>query len=637
MKLNNMKFILRFFYQKISMRALLLFLSMFLTCALFAQVSDPTKGLRVFGSKSNSVSSIKRHAPQRTTSSSTQTIKRRNGSNHNGRNRQAFVDYDNYSLALEKRAEDGDMRAISTVAYSYLYGNGVEQDDDRAMHFFDKGANHGDADMMVIAGLLHQRNGDNTTAFNRFTQAYNAGSSWGTYELATCYINGTGTNEYISYGVTLLTNAANAGFADAQETLGMCYMAGSDKLGIKQSTYKGQELLDKAAAQDDDDALFDLGQIYLEGRYGYTTDAAKAYTYLKKSADLGNADAMDYLGDMYKYGLYVTQDKSQAFDWYLKATEGGSVTGQADLGDAYLHGDLVSQNYQEAVKNLSMSANKGNNNAKFDLGLCYENGYGVNKDINLALDMYAKAALGGVYVAMSRYGAYISSFYNPGRTEYDWVSFELFRLAAKVNESWGMFFLGRCLYEGVGHDKDKKVGIYWIRKAAEANDQLAIQYINENNIKNNTLTDYQGQKILSETTGNEQRTIDALTQWGKENDAIQTNNPTYHSTSTPKINYVYRTDFVTLVSFTISSKQAGENFGINRNTHIIANGKEYKLIDMGGITFSPDWTQFDYAGQEKSFYLVFSPIPVDTKSFDLIESKGNDQWQFYSIECTAKQ
>lgn len=632
-----MKNLPHFFNQKAAMRVLFMLLAVFMTTVTRAQVNDPTKGLRVFGNKSNSTSSIKRHAPQRKASAPAQTSKRRTGNSRNSRSRQTYVDYDNYSLALEKRAENGDMRAISTVAYAYLYGNNVEQDDDKAIHFFDKGANQGDTDMMVIAGLLYQRNGDNKTAFNRFTQANNAGNSWGTYELATCYINGTGTNENISYGVSLLTKAANAGFADAQETLGMCYMAGSEKLGIQQSTYKGKELLEKAANQDDDDALYDLGLIYLEGRYGYNNDAAKAYTYLKKSADLGNANAMDYLGDMYKYGLYVTQDKSQAFDWYQKASDAGSVMGQADLGGAYLRGDIVSQNYQEAVKNLTLAANKGNYSAKFDLGLCYENGYGVNKDIVIAMDMYTRASLGGVNVAMSRLGAYMSSFYNPGKTDYDWLSFELFRWAASGGESWGMFYLGRCLYEGVGHDKDKKTGIYWIRKAAEDNDQLAINYINENSIKTNTLTDEEGQQILKQTTGNEQRAVDALTQWGKEHEAVETNNPTCQTTASPKINYVYRTDFVTLVSFSIRSEQSGEYFGINRNTHIIANGKEYKLIDMGGITFSPDYTHFDYAGQEKNFYLAFSPVPYETKSFDLIESKGNDQWQFYNIDCTPKQ
>lgn len=621
-----------------AIKKLLTLLAIFIVASAQAQINDPTKGLRVFDNKTNSISSIKRHASQRNNPGKSRTSRRRTTSKSNSRSKQTYIDYDNYSPALERRAEKGDVRAISTVAYSYLYGNGVSQDEGRARYFFDKGAAKGDVDMMVISGLLYQREGDNTTAFNRFSLAHHAGSAWGTYQLALSYINGAGTNENKSYGVTLLQSAVDKGFADAQETLGMCYMAGSDKLGIKQSTSKGQELLEKAASQNDDDALLDLGRIWLRGLYGYNTDASKAYTYLKKSADLGNGDAMDYLGDMYRYGIYVTQDKSQAFDWYAKATEAGSVDGQADLGRAYIDGELVSQNFQEGVKNLTLAANKGNINAEYGLGLCYENGNGVNKDMGIAMSMYAKAALGGMNVALSRLGLYISSFINNGKTENDWLSFELFRAAARGGESWGMFFLGRCLYEGVGHDKEKKIGIYWIRKAAEDNDQLAINYINENNIKSNSISDYQGQQILSQTTGNEQHAFEYLAQWGKDNDAVQTNIPTYRtSVTSAKITSVYRTDCVTIVSFTTKYEKDGLGFAINRNTHLVVDGNEYRLIDKEGVNFSPDWTYFDYVGQEKSLYLVFSPIPHETKSFDLIESNGADQWQFYNIECIPKQ
>ena len=125
---------------------------------------------------------------------------------------------------------------------------------------------------------------------------------------------------------------------------------------------------------------------------------------------------------------------------------------------------------------------------------------------------------------------------------------------------------------------------------------------------------------------------------GKDNDAVQTNIPTYRtSVTSAKITSVYRTDCVTIVSFTTQYEKDGLGFAINRNTHLVVDGNEYRLIDKEGVNFSPDWTYFDYVGQEKSFYLVFSPIPHETKSFDLIESNGADQWQFYNIECIPKQ
>lgn len=198
-----------------AIKKMLTLLALFMVASAQAQINDPTKGLRVFGNKTNSISSIKRHAPQRKNSGQPLTPRRRTIGKSNNRSKQTYVDYDNYSPALERKAEKGDIRAISTVAYSYLYGNGVYQDEGRARYFFDKGAAKGDVDMMVISGLLYQREGDNTTAFNRFSLAHHAGSAWGTYQLALSYINGAGTNENKSYGVTLLQSAVDKGFADA--------------------------------------------------------------------------------------------------------------------------------------------------------------------------------------------------------------------------------------------------------------------------------------------------------------------------------------------------------------------------------------------------------------------------------------
>lgn len=582
-------------------------------------VSNKSKG-------GNGVASIRKHTASKARSKSTARK----------RTSQA-VDYDTYSRALERKAESGDMRAISTVAFAYLYGDGVEQDGDKALHFFEKGADKGNADMMTIAGILLENRDRDTEAFNRYQQAYSAGSPWGAYRLSLCYIGGTGTSVNYSFGKSLLIWAADHELADAEELLGRIYLDGSDNMGITQNTLTGMRYLERAANKDDDDALFDLGRIYLYGQYGYNADGSKAYSYLKKAADLGHGDAMDLLGDMYRFGIYVTKDNSQAFDWYQKSVEAGSSEGQADLGNAYYLGDIVPQNYEEAVNNLSQSASNGIARAQFDLGLCYEDGYFVKQDMNIAMNMYAKAALNGLNAAMSRYGLYLSSFSRSGQTDYDWFSFELFRQAAKGGETWGMFYLGRSLFEGVGHSKDIGTGIYWIRKAAENNDQLAINYIKENNLIANSLSDYQGQSILNQTTGNEQHASNLLSNFGKDNEPILTNNPTYSSSASAKIESIYRNDYVTFVLLSIKSTSRNDGYAINRNIHIIVDGKEYGLMGKDGVNFAPDWTYFNYIGEERQFVLAFSPIPHDAKTFNLIEGNGAYQWNFYNVECTQKQ
>lgn len=87
-----------------AIKKLLTLLAIFIVASAQAQINDPTKGLRVFDNKTNSISSIKRHASQRNNPGKSRTSRRRTTSKSNSRSKQTYIDYDNYSPALERRA-----------------------------------------------------------------------------------------------------------------------------------------------------------------------------------------------------------------------------------------------------------------------------------------------------------------------------------------------------------------------------------------------------------------------------------------------------------------------------------------------------------------------------------------------------
>ena len=51
-----------------------------------------------------------------------------------------------------------------------------------------------------------------------------------------------------------------------------------------------------------------------------------------KSAENGNADAMNNVGCCYSRGEGVTQDKTKAFEWYLKSAENGNADAMNNVG-----------------------------------------------------------------------------------------------------------------------------------------------------------------------------------------------------------------------------------------------------------------------------------------------------------------
>ena len=67
-----------------------------------------------------------------------------------------------------------------------------------------------------------------------------------------------------------------------------------------------------------------LGLMYGYGR-GVPQDDAKAFKWLQKAAEQGNAVAQRYLGYMYETGRGVPKNTAKAQEWYQKAAEQGVI------------------------------------------------------------------------------------------------------------------------------------------------------------------------------------------------------------------------------------------------------------------------------------------------------------------------
>ena len=86
--------------------------------------------------------------------------------------------------------------------------------------------------------------------------------------------------------------AANNGGIDAQLALGMIYMLGN--FDTKKNPQKAVEWWEKAAAQGSTLALNNLGHAYSSGDMG-TVNTEKAKEYFKRSCELGNEQATEFL------------------------------------------------------------------------------------------------------------------------------------------------------------------------------------------------------------------------------------------------------------------------------------------------------------------------------------------------------
>lgn len=183
------------------------------------------------------------------------------------------------------------------------------------------------------------------------------------------------------------------------------------------SERKALSWLEKAAAQGDAKAQFNLGAMYDAGQIVPQNDA-EALKWYQKAATQGDAKAQFNLGVMYSTGRSVAVDNLEAIRWYTKAAEQGHVGAQFNLGVLYDRGDGILQHAgdtlkvaqhgqaditlptttekmsqeSEAVKWYQKAAEQGHALAQFNLGVMYSLGRGVPQDDTKAAHWYEKAA-----------------------------------------------------------------------------------------------------------------------------------------------------------------------------------------------------------------------------------------------------
>ena len=188
---------------------------------------------------------------------------------------------------LIQKAEFGDADAQYDLGNCYLYGDGVEEDGEKASYWYKQ----------------YQQN----TANTKTTQNTNVSTSY------TTYYNEKPTQQ--NNEIADLIQKAQDGDADAQCKLGVWYEKG-------QNYYEAVFWYKKAAEQGNDTAQYLLGNCYFYG-HGVDINYDEATLWYRKAAEQDNGKAQRYLGNCYVLGAGVPQDYEKAEMWHDKAEENG--------------------------------------------------------------------------------------------------------------------------------------------------------------------------------------------------------------------------------------------------------------------------------------------------------------------------
>lgn len=186
--------------------------------------------------------------------------------------------------------------AQTNIGRMYREGKGVPQNNKKAVYWYRKAAEQGDAAAQVWLGALYAKG-----------------------------VEGVPVNHHESF--EWYSKAAEQGYAEAQYNLGC-----SHEWELQEEHNKAVEWYSKAAVQGHADAQYSLGRLYYNGKvlgwYGASAvpqDYKKAFEWYSKAAEQGHADAQYYLGMIYAQGKGVPQDYVRAHVFLNIAVENGGL------------------------------------------------------------------------------------------------------------------------------------------------------------------------------------------------------------------------------------------------------------------------------------------------------------------------
>jgi TPR repeat protein len=122
-------------------------------------------------------------------------------------------------------------------------------------------------------------------------------------------------------------------------------------------------------------------------------DYEKALPILRKSAELGNAEAQYNLGYFLQNGVGIAKNEKEAFEWYKKSSENGFNDGHYAMMMAYGNGIGTEVDAEKAFEYALKCANNDDATCMWNIVNCYKQGLGVPKNTNKMLQWATKLSL----------------------------------------------------------------------------------------------------------------------------------------------------------------------------------------------------------------------------------------------------
>jgi TPR repeat protein len=261
--------------------------------------------------------------------------------------------------------------------------------------------------------------------------------------------------------LTRLRNKAEKGDTKAQLDLAVRLYKGD---GIKSNYEEAEKWYRLAAKNDDMNAQYALGNMYLEG--AIDIDNTEACKWCRLSAQQGHSSAKSLLAFLLCDGGNGTkEDIAEAIKLYEEVIPLGDVDAMVNLAGIYRRGDPMYRNIPAAKELLFRASDLGDDFAQIELVSFFFHDKAFLADKS-ALDEFKKrVSVPGYERVQSELGR---MYYDGGYVMQDYAeALRWYSLTADKGEPESLFYLGVMYSEGKGVEQDHVKAREWLLKAAD--------------------------------------------------------------------------------------------------------------------------------------------------------------------------
>ncbi len=258
-----------------------------------------------------------------------------------------------------------------------------------------------------------------------------------TFNLGILLSKGLGGDKDLERATNLFRRAADAGLAAAQHNMALAYYQG---IGVTKNADRAKIWWERAAHQDHAQAQFNLGALLWNGD-GVPKHPSNGLKWFRKSSKNGNLQARVFLDQIFEKMSLEISPAEGADDSTNLATKQIAASTELTNALAAAHAAYKDKNYKVAYKNWSYAASNGHFGAQYQLARLHQAGLGTDEDNQRA--------------------------------------FELFKTSAEAGQAQSQYQLGQYYLEGDLVDKNETLALYWIQSAADQNDIMAKDYLEQ--------------------------------------------------------------------------------------------------------------------------------------------------------------